>query len=402
VASEPAGAATVRRAVDAARRAAEAAPLIDHHVHSVLRDVSDRETFERLISESGQVAAAGCTNFDTFLGIALVRACAPVLGLPPGSTPGDYLARRFELGGEEANRRLLRAAGVVGMLVDHGHRGGDLVDLAELAELSGTPYRRIVRLEQVAESVASSGATAAGFAGDFAARLATELSGRDAAVGCKSILAYRHGLDVDPAEPGPAEVREAAGQWLADKASTGSHRLSHPVLLRHLVWTALRSGVPLQFHTGYGDTDEDLHRADPALLTGLIRLAAPVGTPIMLLHCYPYHRQAAYLAGVYPHVYLDMGVALNYVGYRASAVLAEALEVAPFHKVLYSSDAFGLAELHLLGAQSFREALAGCMEPLVSRDLLTETDLSRIAALIGSGNARRVYGLAGDWPARAA
>jgi hypothetical protein len=38
----------------------------------------------------------------------------------------------------------------------------------------------------------------------------------------------------------------------------------------------------------------------------------------------------------------------------------------------------------------------------VSRDLLTETDLSRIAALIGSGNARRVYGLAGDWPARAA
>jgi hypothetical protein len=178
--------------------------------------------------------------------------------------------------------------------------------------------------------------------------------------------------------------------------------LSHPVLLRHLVWTALRSGVPLQFHTGYGDTDEDLHRADPALLTGLIRLAAPVGTPIMLLHCYPYHRQAAYLAGVYPHVYLDMGVALNYVGYRASAVLAEALEVAPFHKVLYSSDAFGLAELHLLGAQSFREALAGCMEPLVSRDLLTETDLSRIAALIGSGNARRVYGLAGDWPARAA
>jgi hypothetical protein len=207
---------------------------------------------------------------------------------------------------------------------------------------------------------------------------------------------------VDPAEPGPAEVREAAGQWLADKASTGSHRLSHPVLLRHLVWTALRSGVPLQFHTGYGDTDEDLHRADPALLTGLIRLAAPVGTPIMLLHCYPYHRQAAYLAGVYPHVYLDMGVALNYVGYRASAVLAEALEVAPFHKVLYSSDAFGLAELHLLGAQSFREALAGCMEPLVSRDLLTETDLSRIAALIGSGNARRVYGLAGDWPARAA
>jgi len=32
-------------------------------------------------------------------------------------------------------------------------------------------------------------------------------------------------------------------------------------------------------------------------------------------------------------------------GTRASAVLAEVLELAPFGKVLYSSDAFGLPEL---------------------------------------------------------
>ncbi len=69
----------------------------------------------------------------------------------------------------------------------------------------------------------------------------------------------------------------------------------------------------------------------------------------MLLHCYPYHRQAACLANVFPHVYLDVGEALNHVGASSAAVLAEALEVAPFHKQLYSSDAYGLAELHYLG-----------------------------------------------------
>ena len=380
-------------ASEAARRAVGDAPLVDHHAHSVVRDVSDRATLERFLTESGQPAAAGYSYFDSFLGAALLRTCAPVLDLPLTACPDDYLARRKELGGEEANRRLLGAAGVAEVLVDHGFRSNALVDVAELAELAGTRVRRIARLEQVAEAVVGEGHGASGFADAFAERLASELTGPDAAVGCKSVLAYRHGLDVDPAEPGPAEVREAAAEWLSRDESPGRLRVSHPVLLRHLVWAGLRAGVPLQFHTGYGDPDLELHRSDPALLTGLIRLAAPLGTPIMLLHCYPYHRQAAYLAGVYPHVYFDVGLAINYVGYRATAVLAEAVESAPFHKMLYSSDAFGLAELHLMGAVAFRRALAEVLDPLLSAEARGEDEVARAAAMIGAGNARRVYNL---------
>jgi len=380
-------------ASESVRRAVDAAPLVDHHVHSVLRDVKDRVTLERFLTESGQPAAHGCSYFDSFLGAGVLRACASVLDLPPTATPNDYLARRKQLGGEATNRRLLRATGVAELLVDHGFRSDELVDVPELAELAGTRVRRIVRLEQVAEAVVIDGVDASGFATAFAERLHAELTGPDAAVGCKSVLAYRHGLDVDPAEPGPAEVREAAAEWLIGAGGSGNVRVSHPVLLRHLVWVGLRAGVPLQFHTGYGDPDLELHRSDPALLTGLIRRAAPLGTPIMLLHCYPYHRQAAYLAGVYPHVYFDVGLAINYVGYRAASVLAEAIESAPFHKILYSSDAFGLAELHLMGALAFREALAEVLDPLMSREARGEDEVARIAAMIGSGNARRVYNL---------
>ena len=75
----------------------------------------------------------------------------------------------------------------------------------------------------------------------------------------------------------------------------------------------------------------------------------------MLLHCWPYQRQAGYLAAVWPQVYLDVGLTLGYVGpTRAAAVLAEAMELTPFGKLLYSSDAFGLPELYLLGAHTFR------------------------------------------------
>jgi hypothetical protein len=379
-------------ASESAHRAVEAAPLVDHHVHSVLRDLSDRGTLERFLTESPQAAAPGYSYFDSFLGASLLRTCSPVLDLPATATPDDYLSRRTELGGQEANRRLLRSAGVTELLVDHGFQGDELVDMPELAELAGTRVRRIARLEHVAEAVVAGGVDADGFADAFAERLAAELSGPDAAVGCKSVLAYRHGLDVDPDEPGPAEVREAAAEWLSG-AGSDRPRVSHPVLLRHLVWTGLRAGVPLQFHTGYGDPDLELHRSDPALLTGLIRRAAPLGTPIMLLHCYPYHRQAAYLAGVYPHVYFDVGLAINYVGYRAAAVLAEAIESAPFHKMLYSSDAFGLAELHLMAAVAFRDSLAEVLDPLLSREARSEDEVARVAAMIGSGNARRVYNL---------
>ena len=43
----------------------------------------------------------------------------------------------------------------------------------------------------------------------------------------------------------------------------------------------------------------------------------------------------------------DVGEAIPQVGGRAPTVLAELLELAPWSKVLYSSDAFGLAELYL-------------------------------------------------------
>ncbi len=159
--------------------------------------------------------------------------------------------------------------------------------------------------------------------------------------------------------PTAAEVTGAAGRWLRG-AEAGAARdgggaaVRDPVLLRHLIWTGVDTGLPLQFHTGFGDPDQRLHRSDPSLLHDFLLATEGSGTAVMLLHCYPYHRRAGYLANVFPHVYMDVGEALNHVGARSAAVLAEAMELTPFHKTLYSSDAFGLPELHYLGAAGFR------------------------------------------------
>jgi len=371
--------------------------LIDHHVHGVISAPLDRPGVEALLTEAPGPPPPGTSMFDSQLGFAVRRWCAPVLDLEPSAPAEAYLARRAELGPAEVSRRLLRAAGVDAWLVDTGYQTSRVLTPAELAEVSGSPAHEVVRLEAVAQRVAESGVGAGGFAAGFAEALAA--AAKDAA-GLKSIAAYRYGLDFDPARPTAAEVTGAAGRWLRE-AEAGAARggggaaVRNPILLRYLIWTGVDTGLPLQFHTGFGDPDLRLHRSDPSLLHDFLLATEGSGTAVMLLHCYPYHRQAGYLANVFPHVYMDVGEALNHVGARSAAVLAEAMELTPFHRMLYSSDAFGLPELHYLGAAGFRRDLARVTGAFVADGAWSAADAARVAELVGHANARRVYRLDG-------
>src|SRR4051812_5483291 len=111
------------------------APLVDHDCQGVRRDRLGRSQFEMLIAPAGMAAPPGTPPFASPLGVAIRRWCAPVLGVEPHAPPAVYLARRAELGAAEANRRLLRAAGVVAFLVDTAASGPELLSAAELGRL---------------------------------------------------------------------------------------------------------------------------------------------------------------------------------------------------------------------------------------------------------------------------
>ncbi|MGP4002351.1 amidohydrolase family protein [Streptomyces sp. 8N706] len=362
-------------------------PLVDHHCHGVARSGLDAAAFEAYLTESDAPAAPGTTFFDTQLGFAVRRWCPPLLDLEPHCPPARYLARRDELGPQETTRRLLRGAGIAEYLVDTG-LPGDLMGHQELAASGGGAAHEIVRLERLAERAADGADSPDAFLGALAA--AVQDAARTAA-GFKSVAAYRYGLDFAPEPPDPGEVRTATGRWLAGR--TAGDRVTDPVLLRHLLWSAAETALPLQLHTGFGDPDLRLHRCDPLLLTDFVRAVRPTGCSLVLLHGYPYHRGAAYLAHVFPHVYADMGLALSHTGARAEAVLAEMLELAPFGKLLFSTDAYGLPELYVVGAQLFREALTRLLTGWVNDGAWSPADAERVAALLAADNARRVYGL---------
>jgi hypothetical protein len=325
-----------------------AQPLVDHHCHGVLRAGGD---LAGLLNEAEGAAVTDGMPFDSLAGLALRRWCPPLLGLEPHASMEAYQERRAALDGEDVNQRFLRAAGLDALCVDTG----------------------------------------------YAARV----------VGFKSIAAYRVGLALEGRRPSDGEVVVAAARWLGRAHSAAGKRnaagkptsdgtparLADEVLHRFFIWCAADLGLPIQFHVGYGDRDINLHQCNPLLLTDLLRALEPTGAPVMLLHNYPYHREAGYLAQVFPHVYADLGLATHNVGARATALLHEALELVPLRKFLFSSDAFGLPELYYLGTLLFRRALSSFLSARLADDDLSYADAERITRLIGAENARRAYRL---------
>jgi hypothetical protein len=363
--------------------------LVDHHCHGIVTTDLDRPGFEALMNEAAG-PAPGTTLFDSMLGLAIRRWCAPVLYLHTHCSPDEYLRRRAELGTFEVNRRFMANTGITNFLVDGGYRPDELTTPSQLAALSGGRAHDIIRLESLAEDVVAAGTSAAEFTGDCAEALAKRAA---TAVGCKSIAAYRVGLRLAGERPSDAEVEVAAGEWLSEVDRSGTVRLASPVLHRFLVWLAIDQRLPVQFHVGYGDSDADLAECDPLLLTDLLRATESSGVPILLLHNYPFHRHAAYLAQVYAHVYVDVGLATHNVGYRSGAIITETLELAPFGKFLFSSDAFGLPELYHLSTLLFRRGLGRFLQQGIADDMMSVDDAVHIAELVGNANARRIYKL---------
>ena len=371
-------------------------PLIDHHCHGVVpKDLTDEE-FEDALSEAFAPAPPGTRHWDKPVALSIRRWCAPMLDLEKFAAPEDYLERRRELGAAEVNKRFLRAAGFEMLLVDSGNRPEELCTVEELGEIAQVPSREVVRMESVAERVAETGGvSAAGYADAFESALRAAL--HDNVVGLKTIVAYRATLAIDYAPPGAGEVARAAGDWLSEVEKSGTARITDQVLERHLLWTgadiAREKGYPVQFHIGIGDPDIELNKVDPSRLTPFIRAAEAWEFPITLLHCYPFHRHAGLMAENFPYVYFDVGFVQNWSGPSYQRIMDEALELAPFTKQLYSSDAFGLAELYYLGALRFRTSLGRALSRWIDDDEMPADEAARIVDLIGRSNARRIYPL---------
>jgi predicted TIM-barrel fold metal-dependent hydrolase len=254
--------------------------------------------------------------------------------------------RRLASDPKEYAASLLRATGTELLLVDDGFPPpGESFDWRALGELANCESRPVMRIERVAEEA---------MRGSLAelrehVREETAAARSHGFAGLKTVAAYRTGLDVSPPDPVAAE----------EALASAGRRLESKPLLEFVLWNVLEANaddpLPVQVHAGFGDSDLFLPRVQPGYLKPLFE-AFPT-TPFVLLHCYPFVREAGWLAHVYGNVFFDLSLTIPHVS-RPAEALREALELAPFSKLLYASDAARTPELYFLAARWWREALA--------------------------------------------
>jgi predicted TIM-barrel fold metal-dependent hydrolase len=217
--------------------------------------------------------------------------------------------------------------------------------------------------------------------------------------GFKSIAGYRTGLAIRrwPFE----DVLDAFIAARREVQATGAVRLGHQPLLDTLLHVAFSVAaaeeLPLQFHVGYGDPDADLRTAHPLLLRDIFEEPAYRSMPVVLLHgCWPYIREGAYLAAVYPNAYLDVSYGIPFLSRQEMrAVTRAALGAAPASKVMYSSDGARVPEIHWLAAHDGRRILGQVLGEIVADGDLTADEARRVGEQVLGGNARTLYGLGG-------
>lgn len=361
-------------------------PAVDGHAHPLELPPRGLEVgeFRSLFTEARrEPERVGDTVFYRWA----VRELAEVLELDVSGSFQELEAAVLSARASDPDsyvRRLLSVANLEALLLDTGYGGGG--ELKDHEPLVQGPVFEILRVESVAEQLLPQADSAT----EFLEAVIKSLLKAENAKGFKTIAAYRGGLRL-PLDPSPEDIERA---FEAEKAAPDT-RIRRRALLGALLVIALgaasETGKPLQVHTGFGDEDLNLITANPALLKPLLNHPLAANARIVILHSYPYVRQAGWLASLYPNVFLDLSLAVPLTAHAAESLILEALELAPWSQLLYASDGFVGPELFVLGARRFREALRAALENLTQRRFLTNSEAENLPEAILRGNARRVY-----------
>ena len=211
--------------------------------------------------------------------------------------------------------------------------------------------------------------------------------------GLKSIIAYRTGLDVSPLSRTADQGMQALDAIRRGLGGGSMKKLRDHLLCRALE-LAIAHDVPMQIHTGMGDYEVNLPLCRPSYLMDLLRFPVYRACRVLLVHGgYPYTREAGYMAGVLPRVYLDLSEGIPFAGGAARSIVAEALEMTPLHKICYGSDGYSVPEINFTSALAGKQAVARALDDLVADGLLGAADAQQAAGLILAGNGRELYQL---------
>ena len=283
--------------------------------------------------------------------------------------------------------RLFADAGIGGMLLDPGGGSGMVDDVKPYSALGGVPMWRLARIEPLLDELIGAGQGAR----EILAAVTEFLSAAadDGAAGFKTVLAYRTGLAVDP------DATLADADRSLDPAVPVRRRgkALRDLVFRRMLGVIAELGLPVQIHTGYGDSEIRLAESNPVLLDEVLRTPEGEAAAVVLIHgSFPWHDQAAYLASVKPNLYVEMSLSPIFSPATTADRLLRLLDTAPTGRLLAGTDGHGQPETHWFAAHGLNTAFDK-VSALLREAGARPSWIARARELMLDGNARSVYRL---------
>lgn len=372
--------------------------MIDNHAHSLIKRPLEVDVveFRRAFTESNSLSMIQNHVPNSLHYMNMLNQLREIFKF---ETEEELIERRQNATPAVHINELWDDASIGGLLVDDGYMQNSMMSIGELANLCERPVYRILRLETLLEKLFEEVKTLSALEDALESRLSSTDDSGSKIVGVKTVAAYRGGLPNDPhakSDSAKADfemIKDAHARAKKPLRLTKS-ALYHQLLLRSFE-IAGRLNLPIQVHTGIGDTDLVLHESNPTIMTPILKDKRFASSKFVFLHCYPYHREAAYLCSVFPNCFMDLSLSSVLVSAVFRNVLLESMAGAPVTKILAGTDGHSVPEMHWYGALMLKDSLSSVLNQLVSDNYLRSVEAHRVAENILYANCRELYELEG-------
>lgn len=370
-------------------------PVVDNHCHPLYLDQRlDVARLRGLFTEAVGADFANKHVPNSVHYLWALRQMARFYGCSPDEQ--EIVNAHNSRQPDELLADMVKAANIGTLVLDLGYPPPDQSYTPEqMSQAGGCKMAKLLRLEIRMQDLI----VAHGDFDEVIERFASEVrTAREQGYsGLKSIAAYRTGLNI--AQWSKDEAVAAFVEARTEAASEGQLRIQHKPLLDYLLHVAFQQAaeqqLPIQFHTGYGDSDTDMRLGNPLQLRDVLERREYQNMPIVLLHeSYPYSQLGAYLAAIYPHVYFDLSYTIPFVDkLEMLAFTRQAVSVAPASKLVYSTDGIYIPEMHWVGALRARSVLGQVLQEMIDADEIDGEQAHELARWILHDTAHGLYRL---------
>jgi len=156
---------------------------------------------------------------------------------------------------------------------------------------------------------------------------------------------------------------------------------------------SIKLNVPIQVHTGVGDTPIiNPYKFNPIYLIDILKNSKLGKAKFVLVHSgYPYVEEMGWLVNGFTNVYTDLSEMIPWMHIGIRQKLLQLMEMGPMNKIMYGSDGGKFPESYWIAAILVKQELSNALQELVVSKYIDEDYAYKIGSWILSENAKRVY-----------